>query len=183
MKINHNLKYLFVFFNGKARKSVFFQKNWTQKFKLVREDRKNSNNACCHPCNTTFSLRNMGRGALVSHENGIKTQDHYRTSEKNSSRFPNCSLFSKKTLTLPRQEPVNESKFQLLCESTKLDLEIPPLLSLTNLLRPSYYGQWKLWYPTVLSTLQMGLQSSWPICSQTAKLRIIWSLPQQKWLI
>jgi hypothetical protein len=50
----------------------YFQKNWTQTFTWVREDPKNSNNACCHSCNTTFSLSNMGRGALVSHENGSK---------------------------------------------------------------------------------------------------------------
>jgi hypothetical protein len=56
------------------KKKNFFSKELAPKSSWVREEPKNSNNACCHPCNTTFSLSNIGRGALVSHENNKNTR-------------------------------------------------------------------------------------------------------------
>jgi hypothetical protein len=69
----------------KTRKKKLFFKRTGPKSSWVREEPKNSNNACCHPCNTTFSLSNMGRGALVSHENNTKHKNVIELQRKSSS--------------------------------------------------------------------------------------------------
>ena len=103
----------------KPGKMCYFQKNWTQTFTWVREDPKNSNNACCHPCNTTFSLSNMGRGALVSHENGTKHKnimEHQKKQQPISQLFVNqhedahvTSTIASERIEVPSPPRINET--------------------------------------------------------------------------